>query len=70
MRHLIDQPGAYARPRPPLTGRHKAPTGAPARTPVRVGGEGTTSARAVAPSTASATACACQFPARSTPRKA
>lgn len=49
MRHLIDQQGAYARPCPPQTWRHKAPTGAPARTQVRVGGEGTTFARAVAP---------------------
>lgn len=47
MRHLIDQQGAYAPPRPLLTGRHKAPTGVPARTQVRVGGEGTTSGGAV-----------------------
>lgn len=47
MRHLIDQQGASAPPRPALTWRHQAPTGAPARTSVRVGGEGTTSASAV-----------------------
>ena len=41
------QQRASAFPRPLLTGRHKAPTGAPACTPVHVGGEGTTSARAV-----------------------
>lgn len=46
MRHLTDQQGASALPRPLLTGRHEAPTGAPACTPVHVGGEGTTSARA------------------------
>ena len=46
MRHLTDQQGASALPRPLLTGRHKAPTGAPACTPVHAGGEGTTSARA------------------------
>lgn len=70
MCHFIDQQGASARPRPPLTWRHKAPTGAPACTPVHVGEEGTTSARAFAPSIASATACACQFPARCTPMEA
>jgi hypothetical protein len=42
-----DQQAAYAPPWPPLTGRHKAPTGAPTSTNVRVGGEGTPSARAV-----------------------
>ena len=47
MRHLIDQQGAGVPPCPPLTWRHKAPTGVPARTLVRVGGEGTTSASAV-----------------------
>lgn len=47
MRHLADKQGAVVRPRPVLTGRHRAPTGAPARTNVRVGGEGTTSASAV-----------------------
>ena len=70
MRHLTDQQGASALPRPLLTGRHKAPTGAPACTPVHVGGEGTTFASAVALSTASATTCAGQFPARSTPMEA
>ena len=39
--------GAFAFPRPALTWRHKAPTGAPACTPVHAGGEGTRSARAV-----------------------
>lgn len=64
------QQGASAFPRPFLTGRHKAPTGAPACTPVHVGGEGTTSARAVAPSTDSVTAGACQFPAYRPPMEA
>lgn len=43
---FTDKQAAYAPPCPPLTGRHKAPTGAPASTKVRVGGEGTPSAPA------------------------
>jgi len=38
MRPLIDQQAACVPLRPTLTWRHKAPTGVPARTPVRVGG--------------------------------
>jgi len=47
MRHLIDQQGACVRPRPSLTGRHRAPSGAPACTSVHAGGEGTPSRTAV-----------------------
>lgn len=46
MRHLIDQQGARVPLCPPQMWRHKAPTGAPACTPVHAGGEGTTSTRA------------------------
>lgn len=42
MRHP-DRPRATARPPVALTGRHKAPTGAPRSTNVRMGGEGTPS---------------------------
>lgn len=70
MRHLIDQQGACVPPCPPQTWRHKAPTGAPACTPVHAGGEGTTSASAVAPRTASATAGACQLHTRRAPLEA
>lgn len=65
MRHLIDQQGAAVPPLPcpTLTWRHKAPTGVPAYTSVHAGGEGTTSARAVAPFPASA----CQLPTLSAP---
>jgi hypothetical protein len=70
MRHLIDQQGASVPPCPPLTWRHKAPTGAPACTPVHAGGEGTTFASAVALSTARATTCAGQFPALGAPVEA
>ncbi len=44
---LPDQQAAFAHRSVSLTGRHKAPTGVPASTNVRVGGEGTPS-RAVA----------------------
>lgn len=70
MRHLIDQQGAYVRPRPSLTGRHRAPSGVPACTSVHAGGEGTPSASAVAPRTASATAGACQLHTRRAPLEA
>lgn len=70
MRHLIDQQGASVPPCPAQTWRHKAPTGAPACTPVHAGGEGTTFASAVAPSTASATAYTGQFPALGAPVEA
>ena len=63
MLHSIDQQAALALHRPFLTGRHRAPTGGPARTNVRVGGEGTPSASAVALRTVSAAACARTRPA-------
>lgn len=48
MAHPVKQ-GAYAPAPCVLTGRHKAPTGAPASTHVRVGGEGTPERAAVEP---------------------
>ncbi len=47
MRHP-DRPRATARPPVALMGRHKAPTGAPRSTNVRMGGEGTPSRAVVA----------------------
>ncbi len=43
MRPLFDRQGAVVLPSATLTGRHRAPNGAPARAKTRVGGEGTTS---------------------------
>jgi len=43
-----DRQKAVARPGVPLTGRHRAPTGAPTRTNVQVGEEGTPSREVVA----------------------
>lgn len=47
MRHLTEDQGAVMCPRASLTGRHQAPTGEPASTNVRVGGEGTLSRAAL-----------------------
>jgi hypothetical protein len=44
---LPDQQAAFAHRSVSLTGRHKAPTGVPASTNVRVGGEETPSRQAV-----------------------
>lgn len=62
MRHLTEDQGAVMCPRASLTGRHQAPTGEPASTYVRVGGEGTLSRAALVP--ASCGTGAVQMPAK------
>lgn len=62
MRHHTEDQGAVMCPRASLTGRHQAPTGEPASTYVRVGGEGTLSRAALVPATCGTDAT--QMPAK------